>query len=810
MMTRRQVRPRASDSSLLESASVASCEVSVVSATSLGSSSSDVFGGSSVSLIDYTTDDENGKVDDDALNELIRKLRGQTAGSNATADSPSVAATESADGTAGLEDDLIEKHLKALAKSTSTKRGKAKKANKKSVAAEETEDYDESYQDNNSEVGSNVMGDDDDGDDDALSDDDTDDESQASVDYEMAEHIVKQLGVMAEDGSQDHKRLLQSMVQSSTKFDYQGAPKTATTQRAWLTSLAKDLLREDSGSDNEDDASSVGLVKYEANISNLTKAGENAQKLIDSSTKQQEKLARWREKHRAQHQPQFHARKPKHLLKASDIEAKLLSAPITDSTTTSIIDQKVHDEGRTSVPNFSDIDSVFTPVDRIIPDELTVLHHVSTLFPTLMQPVRPTAEIVVPIIPKKQRKASGKKKADLKVIVEAAKEERSRAKALPKDVGHSNNNKAIDKRDSPATSPEVRKAPSIETHVAKVEAVKDVKGNEVKKEVSNRDQTAPETSKEVSKRDQAAPETSKEVSNRDQAAPETPKVLPPLVIPSGMPPYPGFGPKWPWHPYSARAPPGYRECYMHHMGDSYFSYMEYLRTRAETGDENDVKETQHEKILRISLREEAKFKKPKPAVCPYTFTAKPGRARENCAVGGGGAGKGGGGLKVAKKIGGGGVIATMPKIEEGSNSSSSRASSETNSFEKKIQQKKTQPDVVTVGKYHPKAKGRKAKIVVVSGAELDRQAKQNKKAQQQQKKPDSNKKLAEENVHNAAKDQPQQQQQHQQQEKKMPDNSSTKNLVEAVTLSTHSAKDRTAAVEQPHHPVESRCMCVIM
>jgi hypothetical protein len=116
-----------------------------------------------------------------------------------------------------------------------------------------------------------------------------------------------------------------------------------------------------------------------------------------------------------------------------------------------------------------------------------------------------------------------------------------------------------------------------------------------------------------------------------------------------------------------------------------------------------------------------------------------------------------------------------------------------------------------VGKYHPKAKGRKAKIVVVSGAELDRQAKQNKKAQQQQKKPDSNKKLADENVYNAAEDQPQQpqQQQQHQQEKKKPDKSSNKNLVEAP-LSNHSVKDRTAAAEQPHDPVESRCMCVIM
>jgi hypothetical protein len=235
------------------------------------------------------------------------------------------------------------------------------------------------------------------------------------------------------------------------------------------------------------------------------------------------------------------------------------------------------------------------------------------------------------------------------------------------------------------------------------------------------------------------------------------------------------------------------------MGDTYFSYMEYLRTRGENGGE-DKDETQHEKILRISLRQEAKFKKPKPALNPYTFTARPGKARENCAVGGG---KSGGTLKTSARIGGA-VIVTMPKIEEGSNSSSSRDSDETNSFGKKIQQKKTQPDVFTVGKYHPKAKGRKAKIVVVSGAELDRQAKQNKKLQQQQKKkPDTN------SNNNAVQDQ-----QHQHQKKTItPDNLGTKNLVQA--LSDHSAGVRvtarsSSAAEQPNDPAESKCMCIIM
>jgi hypothetical protein len=749
MASRQQLRPQTSESSL----------VSLVSATSLGSSSSDAFGGSTVSLNDYTTDDENAKVDDDALTELIRKLRGQTAGNTTAADSPSVAATASVDGS-GMEDDLIEKHLKALADSTNAKKEPGKlKANKRIVAEEET-DCGENCHDDDSEEGSNLMDDDD-----ALSGDDTDDESQASIDYDQAEHLAQQLGVISQEGaSQDHKQLLQSLVQSSSKFDYQGAPKTATTQRAWLTSLAKDLLREDSSSDDEE--SSVGLVKYETNISDLAKAGENARKLIDSSTKQQEKLIRWREKHRSK-QPKFHARKPKQLLKASDIEAKL-SFGSTNSTTTSNIDrQSQHAEGPSSGSNFTDIDSVFTPVDRIFPDELTVFGNASTMFSTTwLEPVKPTAEIIVPIIPKKQPKKSGKK-IGLKVIVEAAKEERSRAKLLPKYAGH---HKSIDERDSSGTAPGASTVPSAGTHVDKVVDMKQS-------------------------------ETEKGGPSHDHSEPEIPKVPPPVVIPSGMPPYPGFGPKWPWHPYSARAPPGYRECYMHHMGDCYFSYMDYLRTRAENGGVDDDQETQHEKILRISLRQEAKFKKPKPALCPYTFTARPGRARENCAVGGGG--KAGGITKATKIGGGGGVMATMPKIEEGSNSSSSRASSDTNSFEKKIQQKKTQPDVFTVGKYHSKAKGRKAKIVVVSGAELDRQAKQkNKTLQQQQKKKkphsnNSNTKLIE-----AATDQEEQQKQ------EKPDTSNNKKLVEAV-LSNHSAKDRSTT-EQPHDLVESKCMCIIM
>lgn len=611
---------------------------------------------------DYDSSNETANVDDDALSELIRKLKGQGGTSTTVVkdDAPSVTAAESVSSETvddTMEDDLIERHLKALAQSTTIKPIKPSKP--KVIRNVESEDEDglesdddaSHYYSEEESLGFSQHQ--------APTWDEVNGNEEDPVDvYNAAEEMVqKLLGDKSStttqdqdvDDNNDHKMFLKSMVESGTKYDYGGAPKTASTQNAWLTKLAKDLLQEDSGSDGE---SSIEEEHYDKNISNLAKAAANAKQLIESSAKQQKRMEAWRKKHRSK-KPEFRARQAKQVLQTSSIEAKLnasTNSPREPAVATNI-DHEAHHSGA-GASNFNDIDSVFTPVDRIAPaDEFTIVPNAAPAFPTFLDPVRPAAEIVVPIIPKKQKTTKIGKKKDLKDIVHAATEHVAAISTTP---------------------PEDALLSSPFTHETYVDRVEKIKGS-----------------------DDGELEPDRKPSQQ-------------LVIPEGMPPYPGFGPKWPWHPNSADAPPGYRECYMHHLGDTYYEYMDYLQTRAEHKDDH---ETSSEKILRHSLRQEAKFKKPKPALSPYTFTARPGKARENCAVGG---------------------TKPLPKIEEGSNSSGSR-SSETNAFQKKIQQKKTQPDVLTVGKYHTKAKkGRKAKIVVVSGAELDQKAK---KMQKSKRKP---------------------------------------------------------------------------
>jgi hypothetical protein len=195
---------------------------------------------------------------------------------------------------------------------------------------------------------------------------------------------------------------------------------------------------------------------------------------------------------------------------------------------------------------------------------------------------------------------------------------------------------------------------------------------------------------------------------KDGASKVMPNAVPNLVIPSGLPPYPGHGPKWPWHPDSPRAPDGYRECYMNHMGEAYHRYMEHLQTCFLN---KNADETTDE-ILRSSLSSLAAFnsnkvlsktKPPKPAILPSTFASKPcGRARKDCAV-----------------------PIVLPKIEEGSNSSSGSSAN--------ARRTQSIPDANIVGTIHPKIRGKKGTIVVVTGKELDQKMKEERKLDRQMK-----------------------------------------------------------------------------
>ncbi len=200
-----------------------------------------------------------------------------------------------------------------------------------------------------------------------------------------------------------------------------------------------------------------------------------------------------------------------------------------------------------------------------------------------------------------------------------------------------------------------------------------------------------------------------------------------IVIPSGLPPYPGHGPKWPWHPDSPRAPDGYKECYMLHMGEYYHQYLTYLQQRAASTDTKHGACTttrNEEKVLRKALSSQATFKdhmsnaksKSISSAPPASTVVPPpgsnGRARKNSVV-----------------------PIVMSKIEEGSNSSCSQSS--VNNGSKPVQKTTGVPDANIVGKVHPKSKGKRGTIVVVTANELDQKAKEEKKIHRQQQQQQS-------------------------------------------------------------------------
>ena len=201
----------------------------------------------------------------------------------------------------------------------------------------------------------------------------------------------------------------------------------------------------------------------------------------------------------------------------------------------------------------------------------------------------------------------------------------------------------------------------------------------------------------------------------------TPKEYTSIVIPSGLPPYPGHGPKWPWHPDSPRAPDGYKECYMLHMGEYYHQYMTYLLQRAASTDTKQGECTttrNEEEVLRKALSSQATFKDHMSKAKSKSISSTPpastvipppgsnGRARKNSVV-----------------------PIVMAKIEEGSNSSSQ---SSVNKDSKPVKKTTGVPDANIVGKVHPKSKGKRGTIVVVTAYELDQKAKEEKKIHLQQ------------------------------------------------------------------------------
>jgi hypothetical protein len=594
--------------------------------------------------ITYTT--ESNRYNDTDLTQLMMKLRGH--GSGGAAAAASAARNEhiveeekdaTFDDMVNVPDDHISKHLKALTITTLTVRKMDK--NKKLILHPASDDISVmTYGTGLLDWGVENDDDDDDDDDDDESDDDDEDVDDNHTAYAEVDKVMHRLNSLIHNNSSNQedspnvgRDLLQQLSQQGA-CDYENAPHTASSKRAWLAQLAAELLQEGefdnntrfdhdhheskSIDDDDDDDADVGSVAmsvveiYNRNVRLLEKEAERAAQLLQKSS---------------------------------------ISPPLRSQTSKKYTSTK-------SLPS---------------------------KHPTI-KPLK--SSLKQPFLD------SSKRAETLTIVKKTAKDQE-----LPQ-MQQTTNAKLCAK---PSQMPS-RTSPTSKTNATSRSSLSS--SNVTQK------QLVPEQSVRLKHHTPITKNTgntkSKQYSN--------------IVIPSGLPPYPGHGPKWPWHPDSPRAPDGYKECYMLHMGSYYHQYMTYLQQRALTNptDRNVVMSTKNEEeVLRKALSSQATFKDhmstTKPKSQPTSATTTPskssvppkssGRARKNCVV-----------------------PVVLAKIDEGSNSSSkaSLMNGETD-----VKQKTGLPDASIVGAVHPKSKGKRGTIVVVTANELDQKAKEERKVQRQ-------------------------------------------------------------------------------
>lgn len=403
---------------------------------------------------------------------------------------------------------------------------------------------------------------------------------------------------------------------------------------------------EEEDDEESDDESKVTVNVTAKNIESLARVAENAEKLILASKRNQEKMAEWRVQQRN-----------KVVKKQPKVDATPAATP--------------GDEEEQGYAN-NDLDSVFTPVDKLVPgDSYGVPWTLDDDGPD--QPAKPL-EVVI-------RKPVTKRKAPRKKVAQPAGVRKPtgakpgpRAPGVRPVVRSPNGTRRPSSTLPPGVRPGARPVvrPGARP-VARpggrpggpkgVPSAQRRKGPSLALTTVSENDSPPETLKEEPTESASTHKKSDDSSND-------------VVIPKGYPPYPGFGTKWPWHPYSKDAPAGYKQCYMHHMGEFYFQYLDFLRNRAGTNmDEADA-------ILQRANESKGGGGGSKPAIQPRTSTSQPGKARVNSVV------------PVS--------AAVQPRLKDDA--------------------KPTH-----VGKHHPKSKGRKGKIVVRSGAQLEKQEKAKRK-----------------------------------------------------------------------------------
>ena len=407
----------------------------------------DVYENDNMMMLNDEDDDEE-EYDDNAVSDLITKLRESAKkedAKNKAATADETETTFQADSSdEDLDDDAIERHLKLLTG------GIKKKMRPSALVSDSSSSDDDSDEDMESSE-------------DESDDSDESDDDDIEADYTQVDDFMKKLGIdssMQTESNksvvEDRRKWLESLSTQAAPSDYQASPMTVAAKKKWLADLATDIIQhvsDDEESDHEEDQAIEEKAKvYEVNVKELEEAAQKAQKIIQN------------------------------------------------------MDEEVIK--KTPPPKMSDFQrrrNHFNSQKAVKPQ------------------LRPTP-------PQKTQPPEAPKKTEEKVVLKPT--------------------QPIEKTEVPMND----SGPSVELK-----------------------ETVIEEKKEVEKPDYSVkPSDFKKMKDESHALDDTVKKDFKIVIPPGYPPYPGYGPKWPWHPTSPQAPPGYKDCYMHYMGKAYFEYMKYL------------------------------------------------------------------------------------------------------------------------------------------------------------------------------------------------------------------------------------------
>ena len=615
--------------------------------------------------ITYTT--ASGKYNDTDLTNIMMKLRGES--SNMQIHEEKADETNDA---LDMSEDLIAQHLKALTITTWTIRKTDQPVSSKKSVQHSTISDDISVMTYGTGLLDLDGSDDDDDADDDESEDELDDNRTA---YAEVDEVMRRLNSLIRSSNNNNnnmnnensdnrnngksgRELLQQLSQQGA-CDYENAPHTASSKKEWLARLAAELLQE-------------GELDHEYYNNNHNNNSSNSSKNHESKhMDDDDDLGSV-----AMSVVEIYNHNVRLLEKEAERATQLLLQTNTAHALSTLRSQASKEH----------VTVTTVPRKPKPPQQQQVLHKHYTSKPvkSSMKQVPVRSSIVVP-----------SKQSDT-TMKESQLEQRS----------------SHDKRSSSTVISKIPKTSSPTTDPAKPKTANKPKpssSSSSSKLVHTSKRSLPEPSFQLKHRATTTKNTTTAKSKQQQYAN--------IVIPSGLPPYPGHGPKWPWHPDSPRAPNGYKECYMLHMGGYYHQYMTYLLQRA-TGN-NSSKTTQNEEeVLRSALSSQATFNDQMSKTTPKTVASTPtstlknhtiksnGRARKNCVV-----------------------PVVLTKIDEGSNSSSKASLS--NGFKNRNDTTGV-PDANIVGTVHPKSKGKRGTIVVVTANELDQKAKEERKLQRQQ------------------------------------------------------------------------------